>query len=235
MITLPVILIIVFLIEFFILFLSSQLLIQSLARLFYKFTKSQNKTVHLLAFLFLPGTVIHELAHIISAGVMMVHTGDIEFMPEIREDGVKLGSAEIGKTDPIRRALIGMAPVFVGMSFIIGLLWFFFIQIQQNNIYPFWVFLILIYAIFIIANTMFSSRKDMEGSFVLFALIIAFFVAMYLLDFHQVFSFLSGLLTEDVSNFIFKVNLFLVIPICLNFAIFALSKFVLSKGNRRIY
>lgn len=235
MLTLPVVLIIVFFVEFFILFLSSQFLIQSLARLFYRFTKSQHKTVYLLAFLFLPGTVIHELAHIISAGVMMVHTGDIEFMPEIREDGVKLGSAEIGVTDPIRRALIGMAPVFVGISLIVGLLWFFFFQIQQNNLYPYWVFLILIYAIFIISNTMFSSRKDMEGAFTFFALIIAFFVAMYILDFKQVFYWLGSLLTPQVGDFIFKVDMFLIIPICINFAIFSLSKFFLSHKGKRIY
>lgn len=235
MLTLPVIFIIVFFIEFFILFLSSQFLIQSLARLFYRFTKSQHKTVWLLALLFLPGTVIHELAHIISAGVMLVHTGDIEFMPEIREKGVKLGSAEIGLTDPIRRALIGMAPVFVGVSLIVGLLWFFFFQIQQHNIYPYWVFLILIYAIFIISNTMFSSRKDMEGAFTFFALIIAIVVALYVLDFKQVFYWLGSLLTPQVSDFIFKVDIFLIIPICINLAIFSLNKFFLAHGGRRIY
>lgn len=235
MLTLPVILILVFFVEFFILFLSSQFLIQSLARLFYRFTKSHTKTVHLLAFLFLPGTVIHELAHIISAGVMMVHTGDIEFMPEIREDGVKLGSAEIGVTDPIRRALIGMAPVFVGVSLIVGLLWFFFYQIQKANIYPFWVFLLLIYAIFIISNTMFSSKKDMEGAFTFFALIIAVVVTLYILDFKQFFYWLGSLLTPQVGDFIFKVDMFLIIPICINFAIFSLSKFFLSHKGKRIY
>lgn len=235
MLTLPVILIIIFFIEFFILFLSSKFLIQSLARLFYRFTKSQHKTVYLLAVLFLPGTVIHELAHMLSAGAMLVHTGDIEFMPEIREDGVKLGSAEIGVTDPIRRALIGMAPVFVGISLIVGLLWFFFFQIQQNNIYPFWVFLILIYAIFIISNTMFSSRKDMEGAFTFFALIIAIVVALYILDYKQVFYWLGSLLTPQVSAFLFKVDMFLIIPICINLAIFSLNKFFLSHQGKKIY
>src|SRR3989442_1579645 len=111
-----------FLLELLSLFFFSKLLINALARLFYFFTHSHRATVSFLAALLLPGTIIHELSHIITAGVLMVHTGEMEFTPQIREDEVKLGSAQIGKTDPFRRALIGVAPVILGSAAILGLL-----------------------------------------------------------------------------------------------------------------
>ena len=60
--------------------------------------------------LFLPGTVIHELAHVLSAGVLLVHVGEVEFMPQQTPEGIKLGSAQIGQ-----RHFFGVA-VTVGMS-----------------------------------------------------------------------------------------------------------------------
>ena len=113
-----------FFILLFLIYFVSKLLLKSLGTLFYFLTHSHKKTIGLLAFLFLPGTIIHELAHVIVAGMMLVESSDIEFMPEIREDGVKLGSAQIQKTDPLRRTIIGVAPVLVGLSLIIGISWY---------------------------------------------------------------------------------------------------------------
>src|SRR4051812_26423996 len=97
----------VFLLEIICLYFFSKLLIQSIAQIVYSKTHSHKAIVYVLAVLFLPGTIIHELAHAITAGVMLVHVGEIEFVPQITERGVKLGSAQIGVTDPIRRSLIG--------------------------------------------------------------------------------------------------------------------------------
>ena len=70
--------------ELLVLFLSSRILTRTLSLFFYRVTKSQTTTVYLLSFLFLPGVIIHELAHLLSANLLFVRTGEVEFMPQIR-------------------------------------------------------------------------------------------------------------------------------------------------------
>src|SRR3989344_1188437 len=93
-----------FLVELVVLFFSSRLLLGSLAQLLMGWTGSREVTIKILAILFLPGTMVHELAHVLSAGVLQVPTGEIEFMPQVLDggEGVKLGSAQIAKTDIVR-------------------------------------------------------------------------------------------------------------------------------------
>ena len=67
---------------------------------------------------------MHELSHLLTAGVLFVRTGEIEFLPKMEGDQVKLGSVAIEKTDPVRRAIIGFASVFVGLSTILGIIYF---------------------------------------------------------------------------------------------------------------
>lgn len=117
-------------------------------------------SIQLLSFLLLPGIIIHELAHLLTAAVLLVPVGEIEFLPKVREGSVKLGSVAIGKTDPVRRALIGLAPVAVGIS----LLWAVSAFYSQTQ-YELWTWqtVALIYIVFEVGNTMFSSMKDLEG------------------------------------------------------------------------
>jgi hypothetical protein len=46
-----------------------------------------------------------------------VHTGGLTLVPEgIEKTNVRTGSVMIAQTDPLRRAIIGVAPVFVGLA-----------------------------------------------------------------------------------------------------------------------
>lgn len=128
--------------------------------------------------LFLPGVVIHELAHMLVASVLFVRVGEIEFFPKITEAGVKLGSVSIAKTDPVRRALIGAAPVFVGLSILLGIMFYFDTLHTGGESFVWWMILIAGYAVFEIGNTMFSSHKDMEGTLELI-IVVAIFVGVY--------------------------------------------------------
>jgi len=100
-----------FIFELILLFFLSKKLINSLARIIFRLTKNHKAVVNILAIIFLPGTIIHELAHLLFAGLMMVPVGELSVVPEVDERGVKLGSVQIGKTDPIRGTIVGMAPV----------------------------------------------------------------------------------------------------------------------------
>lgn len=110
-----------FLIEMLLLALLSKRLVYALSALFYSITKSHKAMVNIMAILFLPGTIIHELAHLLSAGMLLVPTGEINLLPEVEGNTVKLGSVQVGKTDLIRRSMIGVAPILLGLFCIFAL------------------------------------------------------------------------------------------------------------------
>lgn len=140
-----------------ILFFLSQHLTRSLSQLFLRVFRSQSVTIYLLSFLFLPGVTLHELSHLLVASILFVPTGEVEFLPEVRGSEVKMGSVAIGKTDPLRRFLIGVAPLLGGLGIIL--------LVTSYFTHPvFWQGALLLFIIFEIANTMFSSKKDMEGA-----------------------------------------------------------------------
>lgn len=222
---------VVFLAELLSLFLFSKLLTNSLARLFYFLTGSHKGTVSILAALYLPGTIIHEMSHVLVAGALLVHSGEIEFIPQIREDGVKLGSAEIGVTDPLRRALIGLAPVILGSALILGLLAYLnhLITLNQTSI---WAYLIIFILIFELANTMFSSKKDLEGTLGVIIIAGSFISACYLLGFGWLFNWIGKLYIDHYQSFFQSAIYQLLVPIGLDVAVYLSVKLLIHKTHR---
>lgn len=156
--------ILLFFSELILLFFLSQHLTRTLASIIIAITKNQNITVWILSLLFFPGVLIHELSHLLMASVLFVKVGAVEFVPHIRGDGtVKLGSVEVARTDPFRRALIGIAPIGIGLSLIFSSL-FYFTTPSLSGIIEVWKIIVLLYILFEISNTMFASKKDLEGT-----------------------------------------------------------------------
>ncbi len=72
----------------------------------------------------LPGIMLHELSHWAAAKVLGVGTRSFTLIPTLREDGsIRFGSVETDRTDPVRSALIGAAPLASG-ALILGALVF---------------------------------------------------------------------------------------------------------------
>jgi hypothetical protein len=90
--------------------------------------------------------------------MLFVATGEVEFFPEIQGNQVKMGSVAIAKTDPLRRFLIGVAPLIGGL----GILLLSFAYLRASSLS--WQSVLLLYIVFQVGNTMFSSSKDMEGA-----------------------------------------------------------------------
>lgn len=212
-----------FFIELFILFLLSHVVTKKLSRFFYHITHSAKTTIYLLALLFFPGTLLHELSHFFMAQLLFVPVGKMEFVPKLEGNSVKLGSVSIARTDIFRRLLIGMAPFFFGTSILLGILFL----AAQNNLFEQPLFILLIgYAVFEIGNTMFSSKKDLEGAI---ELLLAIFVISIVLYFAGVR--LPALNTEAffaqprVMTVFEKGTLFLLFPLILDILIIGLLKF----------
>lgn len=170
----------------------------------------------------MPGTLIHELSHILIAGVTLVPVGDISITPRIEGDKVKLGTAEVGESDPIRRALIGVAPVIVGLGLIVGSLHFL-------GFTGLWSSLILLYIIFIIANTMFSSPKDLEGTIEVVILIVSILIALYFLGFLDLVWISQRIFTSGTISVLNRVVIYLLIPIIVDLGVYSLAKVFLRN------
>lgn len=185
-------------------------------RFFYSLTGSEKVSIILFSVLFFPGTLIHELAHFLMAKLLLVHTSGMEFLPQLQGDSIKLGSVSIAKTDPIRRLLIGVAPVIVGLGILLGMLWGVQTYLVFFSAYPWWAWVALGYVVFVTGSTMFSSRKDLEGSLGVVAGILILFVLIFLTGFGWLLGSFYQFLTISANDFFKQISIFLGIPLGIN-------------------
>lgn len=184
----------------------------------------------LLALLFFPGVLIHELAHFLMASVLLVPTGEIEFIPQIMEDRVKLGSVQIGLTDPFRRALIGIAPVIVGASVLIGILYYFTTStFTFTTSMDYLKILGILYIVFEVSNTMFSSKRDIEGTLELLISIIVIGSILYIAGVRIPQEAVSLMTSPKVFSFFEQNSKLLLLPLLLNCALLGISKILGKK------
>ena len=151
--------------ELIFLYLLSRRLIQAIYRLLFTIVRSRSAAIWIVTILFFPGTVVHELAHLFVAEVLRVRTGKITLVPESLEGKeIKAGGVMIAETDPLRRTLIGLSPIYVGVGVLTA--------ISNIPILPILTF----YCMFAVSNSMFSSKEDMKGV-IPFTITVALFVA----------------------------------------------------------
>ncbi|RJQ24469.1 hypothetical protein C4577_07860 [Candidatus Parcubacteria bacterium] len=217
----------IFVIEFLLLFLFSRTLTRSISQIIYKTTRSQKTTINLISLLFFPGIVIHELSHLLMASVLFVRVGELDFLPKIEGNEVKLGSVSIGKTDPFRRALIGTAPFLFGLPLMIVLLTYLFPGPASIGLEPLKIALAL-YIVFEIGNTMYSSRKDLEG---LLELALAVFIVgliLHFLGFSLPFQEIQNFVDQNLASTLKLLNFFLLIPLAIDVGIIILTKIAIE-------
>lgn len=192
--------------ELLILFLLSRSLTQNISQFLFKITKSKKIAIYILAFLFLPGTLLHEISHFLMAKILFVHAGKIRLFPQLTGNEVKLGTVEVGKTDLVRQFLIGVAPFFFGTLLICAIMYFtLLIQIRQQYL----LFIAAGYSIFEIGNTMFSSKKDLEGALTLFIILIPIGFLIFFFGFQ---ADISKITIPQLAAELFKKGSLLILP-----------------------
>lgn len=211
-------------VEIIILFLLSRLVNKTLSKFL---------SINLLSFIFLPGIIVHELSHLFVAMILFVPVGEMEFVPKKHGNSVKLGSVEIAKTDPIRRSLIGFAPVFAGLGFVVGAVYLFsinFLFFQNQNLAVFiTTIIVLFYLLFAVSNTMFSSPRDMEGTVEILLTLLIIFIAAYLLGFRLELAVLNKIFTKEFLGVIQQSAIFLLAPIAIDLLILGTIKIITKK------
>lgn len=203
---------IVFLFQILLLYLLSRKIANKVYGLFFNLTKSRRAANYLFALIFLPGTFLHEIAHFLTALFLLVPVGQIELMPEEKDEALKLGHVPIGKTDPVRRLLIGTAPLIFGVAIIFVSL---SLAISKEVLTNPWVILGLSYLAFEVGNTMFSSKKDLEGAWMVLVILIFLLGVLYLLGIRIALS-PESILANQFIEVVKKANFFLLVPLVID-------------------
>ena len=201
-----------FILSLLALFVLSQTLSKFLSIAFYKLFKNQKITIYFLAVLFFPGVVIHELSHWLMAQILFVPTGRVEFMPQLRGNELKLGSVAIAQVDPIRRALVGVAPFLFGITIILTLL-FFYDKISIPESIKLYV---IGYSIFEIGNTMFSSRKDLEGTVELLLTLLIVSIILFFIGIRIPESWIDYFQSDAILDLMRQATYFVGIPVLID-------------------
>lgn len=202
--------ILLFCLLFFALFFLSRNVTKLLSRLFLKMFHSHAAAIYLLSFLFLPGVVLHELSHLLIANILFVPTGEVEFFPEIHGNEVKMGSVAVAKTDPFRRFLIGVAPVIGGLGILL-----LSSAYLSGDLFS-WQNALLLYIVFQIANTMFSSGKDMEGALGFGIGVLFLTIVLQLLRVPVWNTIIVFFQSQFSTDFFARMNFFLLLAIGIN-------------------
>ncbi len=154
-----------------------RLLHRALQGLFLALSRSPEFTLALFSILFLPGVLLHELSHYLMAVALGVQTARFSLVPQALPDGrLQLGYVETSRTDVLRDALIGAAPLFMGGALVaylaitrlhllplwevlrhgqFNLFWIGLTLLPQVKDFPLWFYLI-----FTISSTMLPSASD---------------------------------------------------------------------------
>ncbi len=144
--------------------------------LFYVF-RSAKAAYLLLAFFFLPGTIVHEMAHAVVAMCLFLNVREIAIFPKIEKNKIVLGYVMYEKTDPIRSFLTGIAPFFIGLALLVLIPY-----VTSGSTFAMQV--VWLYVIFTITTMMFFSDSDIEQGYVVLPIfIVAVVVLFYVFNF----------------------------------------------------
>lgn len=184
-------------VELGVLYFLSQSVVHKLFSVFIHLFRSHSVSVSLMTALLFPGTVIHELSHLFTAEILGVRTGKLTLVPEtIREEHeIQTGSVAISQTDPLRRAMIGLSPLIVGIVAVTGLSYFITEILTGHNVFVFpqgltmnpaspagrheLLTIIFSYLLFTISSSMFPSKPDTKGTPAVFITLGLFFLAAW--------------------------------------------------------
>lgn len=121
----------------------------------------------IISLLFFPGTVVHELAHAITAVCLLLPVRSIHLIPEWDHKSIHLGHVTYEKRGLWRSIIVGLAPLPFGMV----ALW---VVLQWHL--PVWL---TGYLMFVISSTMFSSKSDLVDAIYIIPLVIVLGVVWF--------------------------------------------------------
>jgi len=164
-----------------------------------KTIKSEILSGALISLMILPGTLVHETAHFVTALFLMLPVKSISFFPVFNKNEIILGEVKYEKKDYLRGAIVGVAPFFFGIAVLTGI--FYWNLFPSDN----WIQnVIFFYLLFAVSSNMFSSKKDLKDILFITPFIVVFLFAVYLFKIKLDFMVIDDIM-KKVSNYLFWV------------------------------
>jgi len=189
----------VFLLLIIAIYIVSRLILKELFILLRKFFQSDFVVFSLVSLLFLPGTIIHESAHFITALLLILPVKSMTVFPKWDENEIKLGEVLFIKKDFLRAILVGVAPVFFGIGILFSL--FYFHIYPANNI---GLNIFYAYLIFSISANMFSSKQDLKDLLLIIPVILLIIIIIYVFNIKINMNSLNVIM-NNINRYIFFV------------------------------
>lgn len=167
-----------------ILFFLSRKTLNELYFLLKKILKKNSIIYLAISIIFFPGTLLHELSHAIMARLLLLKVTEIKLIPEWKNNSIQLGRVTYVKGDFIRSIIIGVAPIFGGIALLFA--------VAITHLFPnanIYFNILLIYIIFVISSTMFSSKQDLVDIGYMIPVVIAIGAILFFFKIN-VFSYL---------------------------------------------
>lgn len=203
---------IVFIIQIVLLYFITKKTINNLFYVFHALFKSEKIVFSFIAFLFFPGTIIHELSHFFMAMILFLRVRDIHIFPQWEGNYIKLGYVLYEKKDVFRSIIVGIAPVIVGLLFF---WWMSALQPFENTNWFFRAF--LVYVIFIISSTMFSSKQDLVDIVYIIPLFLIIGIIFFVFKFNPLMYILNNAeLLANIQNFLYAINWYIFYSIIIH-------------------
>lgn len=201
--------------------------INNLFYLFHAIFRSEKIVFSLIALLFLPGTILHELSHFFMAMILFLNVRDIHIFPKWEGNHIRLGYVLYEKQDVLRSIIVGIAPVIVGLLFF---WWMSALDPFQNTNIFFRAF--LVYVIFIISSTMFSSKQDLVDIIYIIPLGLVAGLVMFVLQINPLELLAQNpAVLANIQKFLYASNWYILYSIIIHVVI--ILSIELFKFTRR--
>lgn len=152
--------------------------------------------------------------------VLLLKVRSFTVFPEWEDNSIKLGSVVYEKKDFVRGILVGIAPI------LIGLILFWIISIvhpfSQESIL---LKILMVYVIFVLSSTMFSSKQDLIDMVYLIPLILIIVAIVYIFQI-DIFGMLEKFVfkIQGLENFLYAIITYIGIALGIHILFIGLSK-----------
>jgi len=178
-----------------------------------------------IAFLFFPGTLIHELAHFFAAIILFLKVRGLHLLPSWSHNHLELGHVTYIKADFLRGFLVGVAPLPVSLISLWAAYEWLIVRGGEN-----WHWVLFFYITFTVTSSMFASPSDLTdgAAFLVFLVVVGVVLYFFSVDIRPVIEYLlagQGLF----GPFFTVMTLFLGISLAIHLAIIVLLRFVVLR------
>lgn len=212
---------ILFVLFVFFIFIISRLTVNEMFLFLMRLFKNKPLAFSIISIFFLPGTIVHETAHFLTALILLLPVKKMSVFPIFENNEIKLGGVTFERRDFIRSAIVGIAPFFIGISMLF--LMFSFSSFFQTSIL---LKIIFYYLVFAISSNMFSSKKDLEDLALIIPIIVLVFIIFYILGLKINIIFENKTFTNGFNAIMNKANYYFFLVLIVQITLFSLFKII---------